>query len=226
MEKPIIGALHRESEPSLAPIACEPDGLGTSKAELRAPITQAGALRLTEITEKADLEKIYRLRVLAWRTKLEISTHITDWHDEFESVSTHWAFLDGDMPIAAGRLTFSEQLCSVPDAEIYRDVFPFKLPGPIASLTRLVVHPAYRGHGFAGRLDDVRIDAAKRRGCHCIIIATHEAKRIEQIHAIGFQTYPARYPNGEQAGILSGTLPLAIGILHLTAFVASPLNIE
>ena len=172
-------------------------------------------LHLAQVTEPGILEQIYRLRIEAWRTKLALPADVTVWHDRFDPIARHWAFFDCDRPVAAGRLTISARLDDVPDADVYRDVLPANLRGPIASLTRLVVHPDYRGRGLARPLDEVRIAAAEAAGCTCVIGATHEDKRVLQLQSEGFEIYPPRNRNSAESGIVVGLLPNAIIVLRL-----------
>jgi GNAT superfamily N-acetyltransferase len=172
-------------------------------------------LRLDEVTSKEILEHIYKLRVDAWRTKLELPADVAVWHDRFDLRARHWAFFDGGRPVAAGRLTISDRLADVPDAEVYRGVLPADLGGPIGSLTRLVVHPDYRGRGLARPLDDVRITSAEVEGCACVIGSTHEQKRVTQLASEGFEIYAPRNRNSDESGILAGLLPIAIIMLRL-----------
>jgi GNAT superfamily N-acetyltransferase len=188
-----------------------------SQGDQQMPPASLGRLpfRLDEVTSREILEHIYKLRVDAWRTKLELPGDVTVWHDRFDPIAKHWAFFDGDRPVAAARLTISARLTDVPDADVYRDVLPVDLVGPIASLTRLVVHPDYRGRGLARPLDQVRIAAAEIAGCTCVIGSTHETKRVTQLESEGFEAYAPQGRNSEESGILSGLLPIAIIVLRL-----------
>jgi len=170
-------------------------------------------LSLEEVTDPRILARIYRLRVEAWRTKLDLAADVTEWRDSFESDARHWAFFDGERPVAAARLTISRTLADVPDAAVYEGILPAALPGPIASLTRLVVHPQYRGRGLARPLDEVRIAAAEAARCSCVIGATHEPRRVLQLQAQGFEVFAPR--SSYESGIVAGTLPNAIIVLRL-----------
>ena len=171
--------------------------------------------RLEAVTNPQIIEQIYRLRVEAWRTNLELPGDVTAWSDRFDAEGRHWAFFDGDKPIAAGRLTISRDLKSVPDSAVYRDVLPDDLEGPIGALTRLVISPAYRGRGLARHLDNVRIGAARSAGCSCVIGWTHEKRRYMQLQTEGFEVHPSRHAITEESGIVAGLMPNAIVVLRL-----------
>jgi GNAT superfamily N-acetyltransferase len=177
--------------------------------------------RIVEVSAPAVLEDIYRLRVSAWRTSLNVSSDVTDWHDGFECKSRHWAIFNGRHPIAAARLTIVSDLTRVPDAVVYEDVFPIDPVGPIASISRLVVDPKFRGCGFAREFDRVRIAAAKASGCGSVVAATNNCVRVRQLASAGFTMYSPHNFNDETTGILAGTRPVAIGILQLQRFVNS-----
>jgi GNAT superfamily N-acetyltransferase len=172
-------------------------------------------LRLSEAKSSDILKEIYRLRVKAWRTRIAIPDDVSVWCDRFDTTARHWVFLDGERPVAAARLTVSTRLDEVPDAEVYKDVLPDNLPGPIASLTRLVVDPEYRGRGLARRMDVIRVSEARVLGCAHAIVAAHEISRMKQLQSLGFSAHAPVHPNGPNAGIIAGTLPLAIGLLRL-----------
>jgi GNAT superfamily N-acetyltransferase len=177
--------------------------------------------RIVEVNAPAMLEGIYRLRVKAWRTHLKLSSDVTEWHDDFESKSRHWAIFNGRYPIAAARLTIGADLTRVPDAVVYERVFLFHPAGPIASLSRLVVDPEFRGCGFAREFDRVRITAAKASGCGSIVVATSDSSRVRQLASAGFTMYSPQNFNDESTGLLAGTRPIAIGMLQLRRFVNS-----
>jgi GNAT superfamily N-acetyltransferase len=172
--------------------------------------------RLEPVTSLEVMDQIFRLRVDAWRTNLDIPSDVSVWRDRFDDDAQHWAFFDGDKPIAAGRLTISPTLSAVPDSAVYCDVLPSDLKGPIGALTRLVISPAYRGKGLARHLDNVRITAARLAGCTCVIGWTHEKKRFMQLQTEGFEVHASRHAITEESGIVAGLLPNAIVILRLS----------
>jgi SAM-dependent methyltransferase/GNAT superfamily N-acetyltransferase len=146
------------------------------------------------------LEKIGRLRVLAWSTVMPDAARRAEcWLDEFELQGRHWCIFHDGEPVAAARMSIHERLEDVPDAEVYAGVFPSPLPPPIASINRLVTHPEFRGRGFSWKLDNVRVQAARAAGASGIIGENHTGmERMSQLARLGFQVVgDARsYPSG------------------------------
>ena len=64
---------------------------------------------------QAILEKIGRLRVLAWSTVMLDAIHRVDcWLDGFEPVGRHWCIFSGEQPVAAARMSVHDRLDDVP----------------------------------------------------------------------------------------------------------------
>jgi len=147
------------------------------------------------------LEQVYRLRVAAWRARNPDFPDIEAWTDAFDAVGRHWVVMDGDVPVAAARLTVHSQMAEVPSAEIYRGLIADDLPGPIGVLTRLVVAPSHAGWGLSWLLDLSRIEAARASGCRHLIGATLVGlRRIKQMTDLGFDVL------GEAGPYLQGPL--------------------
>ena len=149
---------------------------------------EIGDLRLSEVDHSAVLCQIFALRIESWKTFIHIDPTHTEWADEFETISRHWALFDGETPIAAARLTVCEDLSGVPDAAYYKGIFANSLRGPIGSFNRMCVDPKYRGNNLSLLLDEVRLDAARKQGCRSLIVATSAGpRRIAQLESIGFK---------------------------------------
>jgi GNAT superfamily N-acetyltransferase len=167
------------------------------------------ALELIEVVESKAIQQILALRVLAWRSFIQVDPNQREWTDKFDASARHWAILDEDVIVAAGRLSIHEQLVDVPDSEVYGTVFTTPPSPPIASMNRLVVHPSYRGLGLSDQLDEVRISAAERAGCSCVIGYTPSGdKRLAQLVRKGFQVLGTGV--GNQQGFLKGLVGFAI----------------
>lgn len=147
------------------------------------------------------LEKIGRLRVLAWSTVMpDAPSRAACWLDEFELAARHWCIFQADGPIASARMSVHHRLEEVPDAGIYEGVFATPPVPPIASFNRLVVHPQHRRRGLSRKLDLARLEAARALGCRAAILETHAgASRLRQLGELGFQVagtagpYPSRH---------------------------------
>ena len=140
------------------------------------------------------LEKVGRLRVLAWSTALpEEALRVGCWLDEFELVARHWCiFRDGE-PVAAARISFHDRLEDVPDAPVY-DGLGLTLTPPIASFNRLVIHPDCRGQRFSRKLDAVRLAICGDAVC-CVAHTEDIARRVRQLETLGFEKVGGLVPN-------------------------------
>lgn len=134
------------------------------------------------------LERVYRLRVEAWRARMSEFPPIGIWTDAFDAVGRHWVILDAGEPVAAARLTVHDRLAEAPNAEVYRDVLPHDLAGPIGVLTRLVVRKSHGSRGLSALLDRSRIEAADACGCRYLIGETFAGMpRFDQMRSLGFE---------------------------------------
>jgi GNAT superfamily N-acetyltransferase len=140
---------------------------------------------LRKVVDLNILEKIYALRVNAWRTNMNIPAWAKAWKDSFDNDAQHWAIMSGNVPIAAARITVHNYPDEVPDAEIYNGLIA-NVPSPICSFNRLVVHPDFRGLGLSRLLDEVRLATAKSLGCRTAILTVSDARRARAIEAHGF----------------------------------------
>lgn len=152
----------------------------------KAGISNQGELVLVEVTDPGILESVYALRVDAWKGKAEIPDGETQWVDDIDPTSKHWAVLYGDRVVAAARLSIHELITDVPDPEGYHGVID-SLPAPIGSMNRCVVHQDFRGRGLSKLLDQARIDAARKLGCRSLVVCATDKKRAEALTAEGFK---------------------------------------
>jgi polyketide synthase PksL len=160
--------------------------------------------------DRTLLERIGRLRVLAWSTVMPDATRRTAcWLDEFDPVARHWCIFHDSKPVAAARISVHQRLEEVPDALIYEGVFATPPASPVASFNRLVVHPEHRGGGLSRKLDDVRLKAAISLGCRSIIVVSNVgSSRLGQLRGLGFRTigtagpYPQHHFLDESGAVL------------------------
>ena len=76
----------------------------------------------------------------------------------------------------------------MPSGDIYADLLPDGLPGPIGNMGRLVVAFRYGGLGLAHRLDQVRVAAGRESNCRYLIgHTTAGPKRIKSATRLGFK---------------------------------------
>ena len=140
------------------------------------------------------LEKIGRLRVLAWATVLpDEAARVGCWLDEFELTARHWCIFHDGEPVAAARVSFHDRIEDVPDAEVYANL-GLALTPPIASINRLVTHPDFRGRGFSEKLDAVRL-AACGDSVACVVNTSNYEQRVQQLEALGFVRVGGPVPN-------------------------------
>jgi GNAT superfamily N-acetyltransferase len=171
-------------------------------------------LELMEIfDDPALMKQIAELRVEAWRTFISIESGTQAWANPFDPIARHRVLLDTTVVVAAARLSIHKHIEEVPEAEVYRGIFPSPLPHPIASINRLVIHPRYRGRNLTTRLDEARIEAAERYGCRCIVGWTNSGdKRVAQLTSHGFQLIGKgkRIENGIVKGLVPAILYLPL----------------
>jgi predicted GNAT family N-acyltransferase len=142
------------------------------------------AFALREITGSPLVQDTFRLRYEVWRGETELmpAVHqmglITDEHD---CHARHWAAFRDDRMIASARLCLHGQQTDAPE-----DFGRIKLPCPIATMCRLVVHRSARKCGLAHRLDMVRIEGARESKSNCVVVSDAQS-RIPGLLNLGFQ---------------------------------------
>lgn len=150
------------------------------------------AKRLPQFQEVTDsrtaaglLVEINRLRARAWATDLPTAA-AEDWLDDRDVGAQHWVTMDGDVVVAAARLTIHREIDECADREAFGELLTSRVPVPIASMNRLVVQPSHRGRGLASQLDHVRLEAAARAGCRTVLATTIARRRTEALLRRGF----------------------------------------
>jgi GNAT superfamily N-acetyltransferase len=140
------------------------------------------------IRDELTLLQIQELRRRAWSANGELPDFIAkqdilkDVHDIH---GMHWAILVDGKPVAAARMCIHDDFASSPDPEAL-DGYTNLIRVPLASLTRLVVHPDFRRLGLSTLLDDVRIKYAEQNGCKSIVGVTETDFRIRKLKGMGF----------------------------------------
>ena len=147
------------------------------------------SLSLLEVAgaDNARLQQIGLLRARAWQTEASFTGNSDVWLDEYDATAIHFAFFDGDAPVAAARLTVHESVRDIPHAEIQDHAFLNEPPLPVAYLSRLVVDPHYRRQGLGTRLDEIRLEKAQQLSCASIVARPVDDRRVRQLESLGFE---------------------------------------
>ena len=127
-------------------------------------------LRFAEVTTRERLRQVGVLRAAVWGAEECFNPAVLRdgmWLDEWDGTARQWAFLDGDAMVAAARLSIHEDLSTLPCGAEFRPYLGAML-APCGYVSRLVVHPDYRGRGLAAFLDIHRLRAAREAGCRSV----------------------------------------------------------
>lgn len=153
------------------------------------PSTGTSAFLLTKLEHPERLAEMGALRVAAWKEEQGISQDFfanAAWIDDDDQKAHHWIITKDNIIVAAARMSFHKEYKTVPHADLFDENELGNLnAGPFASLNRLVVAPAFRGHGFSAWLDKARINYAEANGVK-LIIAQPIASRIKPLEDLGF----------------------------------------
>jgi GNAT superfamily N-acetyltransferase len=160
--------------------------LSPPSSRLEAPFS------LQQVSFRTHGDAIGRLRVQAWRNEQGID-HVffarSSWVEELDSHSMHWVITDGEEVVAAARLSLHTSLADVPYAYLLAPTVQLPLAKHlVASLSRMVVAPHYRGHRFSKMLDQVRVAAALAAGATALTGATQLTFRQQALTNLGFCT--------------------------------------
>ena len=137
------------------------------------------------------LPEIYALRVAAWEQSpgaeyVNSELFPQGWFDALDTHATarHWAVEDGGRIVAAARVVL---LGSIEESG-QPDLARFALPAgrPWGYLSRLVIAPAFRGLGLAGKFDQARMSFLRDSGAAFALAASFPA-RVARLHRQGWQ---------------------------------------
>lgn len=140
------------------------------------------------VNDQKTLLKIQELRWLAWSANGEVPDFIAKQdilRDEHDKHGIHWTILHAGNVIAAARLCIHDDVASSPDPEAL-DGYEELVGLPVASLTRLVVHPEFRGQRLSNILDLVRISHAQGHGARSIVSIGEIEYRMRKLESLGF----------------------------------------
>ncbi len=117
------------------------------------------------LADKSKLQEIYNLRVTAFEDSpkscyVNRQTCPNGWFDQLDTQEQthHWVIEDGHKIVAAARVAILHNLNEIEDLGAALDSYHIPQKKPFAYFSRLVVHPQYRGQGFATVLDTIRLD--------------------------------------------------------------------
>ena len=131
------------------------------------------------------MSEILTLRARSWSTVRQNADSL-DWRDDFDKVGLHWLVELGGELVASARLSLHSRITEVPEDFHFRSVLD-DLPGPVASINRLVVDPGHRGKGLASYLDEERIRFAREAKCESVVVSTSSGpSRENALLALGF----------------------------------------
>ncbi|WP_201981923.1 GNAT family N-acetyltransferase [Hymenobacter rubidus] len=148
------------------------------------------------LLEKVDFQTygdiIGRLRVDAWRNESGIDPVFfarPTWIEALDEDAEHWLITDNGLPVASGRLSLHTSVTDVPYAYLLPDYCQKKLSNIlIATISRMVVVPSHRGHGFSTLLDRVRVAEGLAMGASVLTAATQLEFRQKALAKLGFNT--------------------------------------
>jgi hypothetical protein len=149
-------------------------------------VADLGDIQIREITGSRHVALTLRLRYDVWCEIADVKPEfrelrvISDTHDEH---AQHWAAFDGDDIVASARMCVHDVQADCPDAAIFcRE----KLPSPVGTISRLVVHKSRRKLGLARHFDTCRTQAARKAGAKCLVV-TASGRRIAALQDGGFR---------------------------------------
>lgn len=169
-------------------------------------------IRETRIGDARELARISDLRIEVWGSEGSLDPRIRaagSWLDEIDPVARHWvAETAGGELVATARLSVHERLEDTLDGYVWTEAHR-SVPLPVGSISRLVVRRDARRQGLAGRLNDVRIAAARAAGCRSMTVtASKENARLLAAH--GFVDTGLTVVFANRPGVVFHALELTI----------------
>lgn len=140
------------------------------------------------VNDRVTLLQIQDLRRRAWLANGELPDFIARQdilNDEHDVNGIHWAVLHEGRPIAAARMSIHAEVAASPDPEAL-DGYEHLVDLPMASLTRLVVAPEFRGRGLPETLRKARLALAVEQHCRSIVAVVEEESVMRSMEAHGF----------------------------------------
>ncbi|MCP4550853.1 MAG: GNAT family N-acetyltransferase [Bacteroidetes bacterium] len=150
------------------------------------------------------MEEIGKLRVDVWKEIDGINPDLVaknSWIDKTDSDAMHWVIIKDNKLVGSARMTNHEEIEDLPYSDMIQKHLLKKTCFPVSSLNRLVIHPDYQNMGLGRKIDEIRLDTAKKMGIKCIV-AEPVSWRINSLKKSGFVYIgPINYPY-EAPGIM------------------------
>lgn len=154
------------------------------------PEPMPDGFRLMKATYPAFIHEMGKLRINAWEGVPGVNPEVLsqeEWLEDNDKVGWHWLMLKGDEIAASSRMTLHHDIKEVPQVQyLPKSANLSALQFPVASMNRLVVHPDFRGRGFARRMDYIRMNAAAEAGAKTIVAGPIDS-RIPLFIEYGFK---------------------------------------
>jgi predicted GNAT family N-acyltransferase len=145
---------------------------------------------LTKVDFAGHADEIGALRIRSWQSELGIDPAYFARHlftEPVDEVAHHWVIKQDDVVVGAARLSLHESIETVPYASLLpRHYWPQFAGKTIASFSRMVIDPEFRGHGFSTVFDRVRFELANEQHADFIVGATQLAFRRKALTNLGF----------------------------------------
>lgn len=141
-------------------------------------------IEIIEYSEKIITE-LAKLRVDAYENDdlINHSIYPNGWVDELDKIGIHLIVRDANRIIGSSRLNEIDSLFDIPWlSELSNSI---ESNGKAIYLSRLVVHPSYKGRGIGRLLDDEGYRLAKERHARSIYVVAKNW-RIDYLFARGF----------------------------------------
>jgi len=142
------------------------------------------------VSDPSTLRKIFELREAIWRSELSlVDVGLLDpdaamLRDAHEGRALHWVIMVDGAIVAAARLCIRRDATDLPYTDGIQQMI-VGIPGPLAALDRLVIHPSMRRQDLSRVLTDVRIRAARSQGVRSMIVEA-APNRVPPLLDLGF----------------------------------------
>ncbi|RCR67769.1 GNAT family N-acetyltransferase [Larkinella punicea] len=148
---------------------------------------------LEKVTYPDRMDEIGVLRVRAWINEpganpLFFSNRT--WIEPLDQTAYHWVITRNGVIVAAARMNIHETIETAPYSFLLpKNESRFRFENQtIASFSRMVIDPLFRGNGFAEQLDRARIRMAEKKNVDVIVASTQLNFRIRALTKLGFST--------------------------------------